>query len=142
MSLRWENSILHDHNTASLRGDVADVINVNYSSSLTLSTPTTSFINTNNTWGTAPDHPYVRIFDVARRLFPYVTLDEGRARDVLRMAEDSVNSQFTILNAVEWAGGFVYPSDVGVRDSVDLERLGGTWKRWFVYDRPKSLIPG
>ena len=104
--------------------DVNDMCNINYNSSLTLSTPTTSFLNTHSNLDATPETPLVRIFDVARRLFPYVSLDEALAQDVLRRAEESVNSQFTIQSAVEWADGFVFPSDVGMRDALDLDLLG------------------
>ncbi len=99
--------------------------NLNTNSSLTLSTPTTSFLNTYNNLDATPETPLLRIFDVARRLFPYVSLDEDLALDVLRRADESVNSQFTIQSAVEWADGFVYPPDVGERDAFDLDLLGG-----------------
>ena len=67
----------------------------------------------------------VGIIEVARLLFPYATLDEGLALDVLRRAEESVQSQFTIHDAVIWAEGFKYPPDVGAKDALDLDKLGG-----------------
>ena len=97
----------------------------NYGSSITLSTPTTSFPNAHITLYNASGFPLGRIFEVARRLFPYASLDEALAMDVLRRAEESVNSQYTIQDAVEWADGFAFPPDVSLRDALDLERLGG-----------------
>ena len=72
-----------------------------------------------------PESPLARIFDIARRLFPYAILDENLAIDILRRAEDSVNSKHTIESAIEWADGFEFPIGVGQQDALDLEVLGG-----------------
>ena len=107
-----------------------EVMKNNYTSSSTISlissTPTTSFLNAPLAHTAPPPNlPLVSILEVARLMFPFASLDEDLALDVLRRAEESVNSCFTIHDAVKWADGFKYPSDVSVRDSLDLERLGG-----------------
>ena len=98
---------LHDHNL-----NVSDVIINN--SSLVISYPLVDFKSIT----------LAHITDVATRIFPHLReINRTYALHILGKAYESVQGQYTVEDAVAWAGDFVLPPEVRETDFMELFSL-------------------
>lgn len=65
-----------------------------------------------------------QLIAVSRKLFPSTTFDQGQALVLLKKAFDSVKSNFTIHDAVNWANGFALP-ETAIRNDAALFKVMG-----------------
>ena len=72
-----------------------------------------------------------QLIHVADKLFPLFSINISYAHQILETAYNSVQAQYSIEDAVAWAGGFVMPPEVHDMDFKELVELG--------YDLPELI---
>ena len=81
---------------------------VNHNSSLYISEPFSDFKN----------NSLAQLIHVADKLFPLFSINISYATQILETAYNSVHAQYSIEDAVAWAGGFVMPLKFIIRTSM------------------------
>ncbi len=94
---------------------------VNHNSSLYISEPFSDFKN----------NSLAQLIHVADKLFPLFSINISYATQILETAYNSEHAQYSIEDAVAWAGGFVMPPEVHNKDVKELVELG--------YDLPELI---
>ncbi len=67
----------------------------------------------------------LRVTRLAACLFPEETIVASEISTIVLEAVKASDENYGELEAVEWANGFVFPSNIGLRDSLRLAELGG-----------------